>query len=444
MSHKINPVIYILIELAERELDSKLLTALFLIKKGFHVVLGQHWSLTVNKDCLPAGVFFFKGMNKIQTDSMARVRRFGHIVVAMEEELLNYCDYPPEYYDFRDFFHTDASHHCQLFLATHDFEFKVVKQIMPNLNVRLTGNPRTDLLRPELSSMYNPIREKITERMSSNYILINTNLGFLNPRHSSKLLSDTEKRILPEDKEWIKCYKRQKDSYIKWEKRDMESTFKLIEIFGQRSPNQKVVIRPHPIEKEETYTRFSRRYPNIEVASNQNSVRPWILASDILIHTGCTTGTEAVAMNHPTISIQGRDSELIQFRTTNHVSYLTYTAEEAYQAVQNFYARKLKLGNPSKLKEFWPAQEGEFAAERIADEIYDFYLGIGGEFADFELSFSSPFKVVRLTEFYRRKMFVEFAQIKHSLKQIYQQLPTMPRQMKLREICRNVFYMYPP
>ena len=201
MSHKINPVIYILIELAERELDSKLLTALFLIEKGFHVVLGQHWSLTVNKDCLPAGVFFFKGMNKIQTDSMARVRRFGHIVVAMEEELLNYCDYPPEYYDFRDFFHTDASHHCQLFLATHDFEFKVVKQIMPNLNVRLTGNPRTDLLRPELSSMYNPIREKITKRMSSNYILLNTNLGALNSRISSKLLSDTEKRVASKEKE---------------------------------------------------------------------------------------------------------------------------------------------------------------------------------------------------------------------------------------------------
>ncbi|MBB74368.1 MAG: hypothetical protein CMJ75_07630 [Planctomycetaceae bacterium] len=444
MSHKINPVIYILIELAERELDSKLLTALFLIKKGFHVVLGQHWSLTVNKDCLPAGVFFFKGMNKIQTDSMARVRRFGHIVVAMEEELLNYCDYPPEYYDFRDFFHTDASHHCQLFLATHDFEFKVVKQIMPNLNVRLTGNPRTDLLRPELSSMYNPIREKITKRMSSNYILINTNLGALNSRVSSKLLSDTEKRVASKEKEWIKRYEERKNAHIKWEACDMESTFKLIEIFGQYSPDRKVVIRPHPVEKEDTYTKFSRKYPNIAVVSNQNSVRPWILASDILIHTGCTTGSEAVAMNHPAISIQERGSELVQFRTTNHVSYLTHTAEEAYQAVQNYYAGELDFRDTSKLKEFWTAQEGEFAAERMANEIYDFYLGIGGLFADFELSFSNPFKVVRLTEFYRRKMFVEFAQIKHSLKQIYQQLPTMPRQMKLREICRNVFYMYPP
>ena len=96
-------------------------------------------------------------------------------------------------------------------------------------------------------------------------------------------------------------------------------------------------------------------------------------------------------------------------RTTNHVSYLTYTAEEAYQAVQNFYARKPKLGSPLKLKEFWLAQEGKFAAERIADEAHDFYLGIGGEFDDFELSFSSSFKVVRLTEFYKRKMFVTLA-----------------------------------
>ena len=178
------------------------------------------------------------------------------------------------------------------------------------------------------------------------------------------------------------------------------------------------------------------------MASNQNSVRPWILVSNILIHTRCTTGIEAVAMNHPTISIQGRNSELRQ-RTTNHVSYLTYTAEEAYQAVQNFYARKPKLGSPLKLKEFWLAQEGKFAAERIADEAHDFYLGIGGEFDDFELSFSSSFKVVRLTEFYKRKMFVTLAQFKHSLRQIYQQLPAMPKQMKLREICRNVFYMYP-
>ena len=111
----IGPIVYILIERAERELDSKLLVALFLVRKGFHVVLGQQWTLTLNKNCLPAGIFFFKGMNKIHTDNMGKVRQCGHAVVAMEEELLDYCEYPPGCYKFRDTFHTNANYHCQLF-----------------------------------------------------------------------------------------------------------------------------------------------------------------------------------------------------------------------------------------------------------------------------------------------------------------------------------------
>ena len=76
MNHEINPIVYILIERTERELDSKLLAALFLLKKGFHVVLGHQWALTENRDCLPAGIFFFKGMNKIHTQWMAKVCQF--------------------------------------------------------------------------------------------------------------------------------------------------------------------------------------------------------------------------------------------------------------------------------------------------------------------------------------------------------------------------------
>ncbi|MFP6724227.1 MAG: hypothetical protein VCF25_28760, partial [Candidatus Poribacteria bacterium] len=83
--------------------------------------------LTLNRNCLPTGTFFFKGMNKIHTDNMDNVRQFGHMVVAMEEELLGFCMDPPEYYDFRGHFHTDANHHCQLFLASHKFEMKVVE-----------------------------------------------------------------------------------------------------------------------------------------------------------------------------------------------------------------------------------------------------------------------------------------------------------------------------
>ena len=440
LANEINPIIYILIEIAVRELDSKLLTALFLAKKGFRVIVGFQWELTINRDRLPKGIFFFKGMNKIHTKFMAKVRQFGHIVVAMEEELLDIGMEPPEYYDYRDVFHT-TSNGCHLFLASHGFEMKFVKQLMPDLDVRLTGNPRTDFLRSELVSIYDPVREEISKTMSSSHILINTNPGMINSILSPKRFFDIQKKVSPKDKEWLKRYKKRKQAETRWEAYNLKSTFQLIELFGRQSPRQKVLIRPHPAEKLDTYVKLSRKYPNVNVANNNGSANPWILASDILIHTGCTTGAEAVSMGHPTISIQEKGSEHIQFRASNNVSYLTHTAEEAYQAVQNFYAGKLKLGDASKLKELWPAQEGKFAAERIADEIHQLYLRLEGSFEGFK-SVSVQFRELILTDFEKQKMDVEFPWIEHRLRQMYELLPNVPP-VKLDKISRNVFYISP-
>ena len=80
---------------------------------------------------------------------------------------------------------------------------RVVKRIMPNLNVRLTGNPRTDYLRPELVSVYDYMKKEISKKISSNYILIDTNLGLINSKLSSKNLSEIQKRIIPEEKELV-------------------------------------------------------------------------------------------------------------------------------------------------------------------------------------------------------------------------------------------------
>ena len=443
MTNEINPIIYVLIERAERELDTKLLTALYLLKRGFHVILGHQWALTENSDVLPIGIFFFKGMNGVHVRKMDAVRQLGHSVVSSEEERLDDGINPPDSHcNFCLIYHEDAWRHSQLFLAKHESEIKVIRGIMSELPVQLTGNPRTDSLRPEILPIYYPARDRVSKAISSSFVLVNTNTGMLNSSHSPNSLSNLAKAVGSGGKESAVRYKEWEELEIRWERYNLKSICKLIGLFGQYSPDQKVVIRPHPAESPDIYTRLSGKYRNIEVASNQESARPWILASDILIHTGCTTGAEAVAMNHPTISIQEKGSEHIRFRVSNNVSHLTHTAAEAYQAVQDFYAGKLKLGDNSKLKRFWPAQEGKFAAERIADGIHDFYLDLDGLFNDFELVLSGKFKQVRLTNFYKAKMFVELSQVEQILRQIYQQLPTMP-QMKLYEISRNVFYMRP-
>ena len=79
-----------------------------------------------------------------------------------------------------------------------------------------------------------------------------------------------------------------------------------------------------------------------------------------------------------------------------------------------------------QIKKLWPAQDGKFVAERIADEIHNSHLNLGGLFNDFELVLSGKFKQVRLTNFYKRKMSLELSQVARILKQIYQQLSFMP------------------
>ena len=440
LANEINPIVYILIEISLRELDAKLLTALFLVKKGFRVIVGYQWELTTNRDCLPTGIFFFKGMNKIHTKPMTKVRQFGHIVVAMEEELLDIGMKPPEHFDYRDRFDTDANA-CDLFFASNEFEMGFVKQLKPDLDVRLTGNPRTDCLRPELISIYDSAREEISKTIASSYILINTNPGMVNSILSPKLFSDIQEKMSPKDEEWLKRYEKRKNAQIRWETYNLKTTFQLIELFGRHSPDRKVLIRAHPAEKLDVYVRLSQKYSNISVVDNKDSANPWILASDILIHTGCTTGAEAVAMNHPAISIQEKGNEHISFKVSNNVSYLTHTAEEAYQAVRDFYAGKLKPGKASKLKELWTAQEGKFAAEGIADGIYQCYLDLGGTF-DGVKGVSVKLKTLVLTDFEKRKMFVEFSQVEHRLRQMCELLPNIPP-LALHEISRNMFYISP-
>ena len=445
MTNEINPIIYVLIERAERELDTKLLTALYLLKRGFHVILGHQWALTENSDVLPIGIFFFKGMNGVHVRKMDAVRQLGHSVVSSEEERLDDGINPPDSHcNFCLIYHEDAWRHSQLFLAKHESEIKVIRGIMSELPVQLTGNPRTDSLRPEILPIYYPARDRVSKAISSSFVLVNTNTGMLNSSHSPNSLSNLAKAVGSGGKESAVRYKEWEELEIRWERYNLKSICKLIGLFGQYSPDQKVVIRPHPAESPDIYTRLSGKYRNIEVASNQESARPWILASDILIHTGCTTGAEAVAMNHPTISIQEKGSEHIRFRVSNNVSHLTHTAAEAYQAVQDFYAGKLKLGDNAKLKEFWPAQEGKFAAERIADEIHQFYLELGGGFEEFKLSFSGKFRQPKnFPDDVYKKMLVELPEVEYRLSQISQQLPRVPN-IELHEICTNVFYMCPP
>ncbi|NIP25517.1 MAG: hypothetical protein GWN94_14440, partial [Phycisphaerae bacterium] len=66
-------------------------------------------------------------------------------------------------------------------------------------------------------------------------------------------------------------------------------------------PDYNIVVRPHPTENQEIYHRIAAQCDRVRV-TNEGNVVPWLMATRVLLHHGCTTGVEAYAMGVPSIS----------------------------------------------------------------------------------------------------------------------------------------------
>ena len=72
-------------------------------------------------------------------------------------------------------------------------------------------------------------------------------------------------------------------------------------IIGEVFPRTNIIVRPHPMEDFTSYERAFSSYPNIHVVHEGNIIK-WLLAADIIIHNGCTSGIEGFLLEKPIIS----------------------------------------------------------------------------------------------------------------------------------------------
>jgi hypothetical protein len=72
-----------------------------------------------------------------------------------------------------------------------------------------------------------------------------------------------------------------------------------------------MVLRPHPSESLEFYRLAFTYFKNV-VVTNEGSVLKWIRSADLVVHSNCTTGIEAVLAGRPVLNLlpaaPGRES----------------------------------------------------------------------------------------------------------------------------------------
>ena len=299
----LKPLLLIPVENQVRELDPKLLLACVAAERGFSSVIGSRREMEFNIDAFPRSIYLSKSMT-IRSLLFFRVaKKFGHEIIAWDEEALVHL--PAETYFSRRLDTRSIRYLSHLFAWGMDNAelWRQYDHLPDGIPIHITGNPRSDMLRPELRTFY----EKEVDQICSQYgdfILINTNFNHVNAYGSDmnlfKPIKEADQK--PQFGRAARGMSREYAEGLRDHKLSVFEQFKqLIPELEKALPDCNIVVRPHPTENHDVYNQIASQCERVYV-TNEGNVVPWLMATKAVIHNGCTTGVEAYAMQVPAIS----------------------------------------------------------------------------------------------------------------------------------------------
>jgi len=376
------PTLIIPVESQVRELDAKLLLACFATERGYPVILGSRAYVHFEIGSMPQGIYMAKSMRSISVMMFRLIRKLGHDIVAWEEEALVH---PPAdvFYPLR--LSPQALRFISILFAwgpENEALMLGYPQLPSQLQIRVTGNPRGDMLRPELAPYFAEQVQKLRDAHGQ-FILINTNFTDVNPYlpgiglftplkdpRKPRPMGQAGKGMPRPFAEGLELHKQ----------RILDDFLAMIPALEKAFPGFKIVIRPHPSEEHRIYHELAARCSRV-VVNSEGNVLPWLLACELLVHNGCTTAAEAYAMGVPAVAYLKTFDERydIDFQgMPNQLSHQCFGLDELIGSTSQILAGQTVDDCIDPLKEalidhYLAARSGQFASERILDILDQHY-----------------------------------------------------------------------
>ena len=164
-----------------------------------------------------------------------------------------------------------------------------------NERLFLTGCPRFDVAAPGQ-------QWRISGRWRD-HILVNTNFPAVNPRFATGS-DEGAMRSVGYDADYVA-------QLIADTKGIMAGMIETVRDLAQRLPSQRIVVRPHPFERAETYIDSFADFANV-IVDGDGDVFSAMKDAAALVHLNCGTAIEAVLMAVPPLSVE--------FLNTKHMS----------------------------------------------------------------------------------------------------------------------------
>lgn len=372
-----NATLLIPIELQVRELDSKLLLACRAASRGFTAVIGPRREMHFYIPFFNRGIYLSKSITFGSVSVFRMLRDFGHEIVAWDEEALVHL--PPESY-FKSRVCAEALQYVSHLFAWGEDNVELWRKFSEfpeHVIIHITGNPRGDLLRSDVRSIYQDDADSLRSKYGQ-FILVNTNFNQVNAFHAQMNLmvppkNPGEKPSLGRRALAMEMTRSYVEGLCAYKQAIFNDFKKLIPALDKMFPKYSIIVRPHPAEHPGIYHDIAKDCKHVRV-TNAGNVIPWLMAASAMIHNGCTTGVEAFALGVPVIAYRASVNEQYDYAfhyLPNLLSQECFNSDELISTLNNVLTGSTKSSNAAKSKalmnRFLAAQAGPLASDRMID-----------------------------------------------------------------------------
>ena len=352
--------IYFSIETKIREFNARILFSILAAARGYSVVIGSrgHFLRFCNK--LKKGLFLSNGTTKRLSSVSEKFKELGFKVGHLDEEGAITFDYQHHIwrYDFDlfkkiDFFFAVGKREREAILSNH-------LEGQPENKIFITGNNRFDMLHENFHHIYkediNEIKKKYGE-----FVLITTKFNRINYIKRS------------DEDDFVKgCIKsgytrREIDYYfasqsVQEQKKTMSELENFLKELNKNFPDKKFLLKPHPGEDFDYWLKFKKNInqTNFEIIPvNEFHTNAFILASNFLIASNCTTLLECYLLNKLGLNFLPYENTRLHYELPKTLSENCYSKDELIFKVKDTFKKK------NFLKKILSEKEKKFLAFSI-------------------------------------------------------------------------------
>lgn len=354
------------VESQVRELDAKILFSCAAAEQGYEVILGSrahiHFYASRVKNC----IYMAKSMRRFSNRMFKIMHELGHRIVAWDEEALVRLP-DKEYYNHR--LSPNTFKYIDHLFAWGENDALTYKKYSAyqQQDIHIVGNPRIDILRPELRDYFNNEVKSITKKYGD-YVLINTNFGQVNHFISSVGKGETQRDLKHDNQnnQQFMSKRFQHKSAL------LDHFKKMIVSLAKAFPKTNIIVRPHPSESLKFWKEYTKDFPNIHT-DNTGNVIPWIMASQALVSNGCTTSLEAYILQKPTMGYYPVMNTEIDDPLPKLVCDISITFEQLANKIEQVLTKSYKQDNSvtDTLTKHIENISGDYAIDRISQVLKD-------------------------------------------------------------------------